>query len=186
MLYLFDQTTGDAQKHLQPRYDQDSQTRFVSAQEMLDHLAAIYVNPNQVRDARYEYNRLLMMIGQPFAEFQTQFLHLAGQAQTPAEDLRLDLYDKLTTQLQRGIAPNLRSLDTYAELAASCQSLDTELKRITARESQQRRQRSTVISPPAIPPASTTTRLTSTIPTGLRLDSTTMKASKSPNDLYAS
>ena len=132
MFYLFNHTTGDAQKHLQPRYDDDAQTRFVSATEMLQLLATIFVNPNQVRDARYDYSCLRMTARQSFAKFQTQFLHLASQAQIPAEDLRLDLYDKLTTQLQRGIAPILRSLVTYTELSASCLSLDTELKRITA------------------------------------------------------
>ena len=182
MLYLFNRTTGDAQKHLQPRYDFDAQTRFVSAMEMVQLLASVFVNPNLVRDARYDYSRLVMAAGQPFTEFQTQFLHLAGQAQTPAEDLRLDLYDKLTTQLQRGIAPNLRSLDTYAELAASCQSLDTELKRITARESQQRRQRS-VATAPLISTAPTALRLPSTMPTGPRLDSVAPRASKAPDNL---
>ena len=78
MFYLFNRTTGDAQKHLQPRYDDDAQTRFVSAKEMLELLATIFVNPNQVRDARYDYNRLMMTAGQSFAEFQTQFLHLAS------------------------------------------------------------------------------------------------------------
>lgn len=47
MFYLFGRTTGDAQRHLQPRYNDDSQTRFVSAKEMIQHLASIYVNPNK-------------------------------------------------------------------------------------------------------------------------------------------
>jgi len=29
-------------------------------------------------------------------EFQTQFLHLAGEAQIPTESLQLDLFDRLT------------------------------------------------------------------------------------------
>jgi hypothetical protein len=139
MLYLFNRTSGDAQKHLQPRYDEDSQTRFVSAKEMLDYLASIYVNPNAVRDARHDYNALLMQPSQSFSEFQTQFLHLAGQAQVPQESLRLDLYDRVTILLQKGIAPILRLLPTYEELAADLASLDTELRRISVREERQRR-----------------------------------------------
>ena len=99
MLYLFNRTTGDAQKHLRPRYDDESPVRFTCAQEMILHLAAIYVNPNRVRDAKYDYNRLTMRTGQTFTEFQTQFLHLAGEAQIPAESLQLDLFDRLTIQL---------------------------------------------------------------------------------------
>jgi hypothetical protein len=139
MLYLFNRTSGDAQKHLQPRYDEDSQTRFVSAREMLDYLASIYVNPNAVRDARHDYNSLTMKPSQSFSEFQTQFLHLAGEAQVPRESLRLDLYDRVTTPLQKGIAPILRLLPTYEELAADLASLDTELRRITVREDRQKR-----------------------------------------------
>jgi hypothetical protein len=150
--------------------------------EILKLLASIFVNPNLVQDARHDYNRLIITAGQSFAEFQMEFLHLAGQAQIPAKDLRLNLYDKLTTQLQRGIAPNLRSLDTYAKLTASCQSLDTELKRITARESQQRRQRSMATATPLAPTAFTGPRVTSAMPTGPRLDSITPRASKAPDN----
>jgi hypothetical protein len=139
MFYLFNRTSGDAQQHLQPRYDEDSQTRFTSAKEMLDYLASIYVNPNAVRDARHDYNSLTMKPSQSFAEFQTQFLHLAGQAQVSRESLRLDLYDRVTTPLQKGIAPLLRLLPTYGELAADLASLDAELRRITVREERQKR-----------------------------------------------
>ena len=151
MFYLFNRTTGDAQKHLQPRYDDNSQTRFVSATEMVQHLATIYVNPNKVRDAKYDYNHLMMRTGQTFAEFQTQFLHLAGEAQIPMESLRLDLYDKLTTPLQEKLAVNLRTLDTFAELSASCLSLDTELRRIAVRVDRQKRNRDSRTSAPTVP-----------------------------------
>jgi hypothetical protein len=99
---------------------------------MTQHLAAIYVNLNKVQNAKYNYNRLTMKTSQTFVEFQTQFLHLAGKAQIPAESLCLDLYDKLTIQLQEKLAVNLRTLNTFAELSACCLLLDTELKQITA------------------------------------------------------
>ncbi|KAN0110128.1 hypothetical protein V8E51_006515, partial [Hyaloscypha variabilis] len=56
-------------KHLEPRFDDDSQTRFASVKEMLDYLVSIYVNPNQVRDARYIYKDLKILLGQSFSEF---------------------------------------------------------------------------------------------------------------------
>ena len=139
MLYFFNRTTSDANKHLQPRYDDESPVRFTCVQEMFKHLESIYVNPNKLRDAKYDYNRLTMRTSQTFVEFQTQFLHLAGEAQIPAESLRLDLFDRLTAQLQEKLAAQLRTLNTFAELSASCLSLDTELRRITARKEQQRR-----------------------------------------------
>jgi hypothetical protein len=138
MFYVFGRTTGDAQKHLLSRFDEDSPVRFVTVTDMIQHLASVYVNPNKVRDARYSYGKLVMRTSQSFAEFQTTFLHLAGEGQVPADSLRLDLYDKLTTPLQERLAVMLEDLDTYAKLAARCLSLDTELKRITARIDRQK------------------------------------------------
>jgi hypothetical protein len=138
MFYVFGRTTRDVQKHLLSRFDEDSPTRFTTVAEMIQHLASIYVNPNKVRDARYSYSKLVMRTGQPFAEFQTTFLHLAGEGQVPADSLRLDLYDKLTTPLQERLAVMLEDLDTYAKLAARCLSLDTELKRIATRIDRQK------------------------------------------------
>jgi hypothetical protein len=138
MFYVFGRTTGDAQKHLLSRFDEDSPVRFVTVTDMIQHLASVYVNPNKVRDARYSYGKLVMRTSQSFAEFQTTFLHLAGEGQVPEVSLRLDLYDKLTTPLQERLAVMLEDLDTYAKLAARCLSLDTELKRITARIDRQK------------------------------------------------
>jgi len=69
MLYLFNRTSGNAQKHLQPRYDDKSQVRFTCVREMIEHLEAIYVNPNKVRDAQFDYNRLTMKTSQTFVDF---------------------------------------------------------------------------------------------------------------------
>jgi hypothetical protein len=76
---------------------------------MLDHLASVYTNLNRVRDARHDYNALVMRRDQTFAEFQTTFLHLAGEAEVPQASLQMDLYDRITPALQRGIAPNRTS-----------------------------------------------------------------------------
>jgi hypothetical protein len=139
MDYVFGRTAGKAQKHLLPRFDEDSPARFTTATEMIQHLAPLYVNPNKVRDARYDYGKLFMKASESFADFQTSFLHLAGEGQIHSDNLRLDLYDKLTTQLQERLAATLEDLDTYQKLANRCISLDTELKRISARVDRQRR-----------------------------------------------
>jgi hypothetical protein len=51
----------------------------------------------------------------------------------------MDLYNKLFTDLQKGIASHLVDLDTYDKLAACCLSFDTELRRINARIDRQKR-----------------------------------------------
>jgi hypothetical protein len=45
----------------------------------------------------------------------------------------MDLYNKLSTDLQKGMASHLIELNTYDKLAACCLSLNTELQRINAR-----------------------------------------------------
>ena len=68
-----------------------------------------------------------MRSNQSFAEFQTQFLHLAGEGQVPLKNYRLDLYDKLTVRLQEKIAITLDDLPTHERLAARYLLLDLEL-----------------------------------------------------------
>jgi hypothetical protein len=51
----------------------------------------------------------------------------------------MDLYNKLFTNLQKGIASYLVNLNTYDKLAACCLFLNTELRRINARVNRQKR-----------------------------------------------
>jgi hypothetical protein len=51
----------------------------------------------------------------------------------------MNLYNKLSTNLQKGIASHLVDLDTYNKLAAYCLSLDTELWRINICVNRQKR-----------------------------------------------
>jgi len=144
MEYVFSRTLGDAQKHLLPRFDENSPMRFVSSREILQHLASIYVNPNKVRDAQYEYRQLRMEPGQTFATFQTKFLHLAGEGQISQSSYRLDLFDKLPTHLQRMLLPVLDDLETYEQLSARCLTLDTGLKRIEETNARKRNTRTDI------------------------------------------
>ena len=130
MTYVFSRTGGDAQKHLQPRYDEDSEDLFLSDKEMINHLASIYEDPYKVQNACFEYKGLLMKLSETFADFNTRFLHLAGQAKIPKEDLRPDLFDKLTLDLQRTVLPVYSTLTTVKSLADECLSLDQGLRRI--------------------------------------------------------
>jgi hypothetical protein len=133
MGYVFGRTKGDAREHLLTRWDEDCIDRFLSADEMFSFLATIYVNPNKERDARYAYNSLRMKSTQTFAEFQTQFLKLAGTGKVPRESLRIDLYDKLTAQMRDSLAVLIDDLDTYEKLAKRCLTLDSEQKRNATR-----------------------------------------------------
>ena len=132
MIYIFGRTTGDAQTHLRPKYGTDEDS-FKTAQEMIDFLANIYLDPFKAKNARQDYRRLNMSYKQTFMEFYTKFLHLAGEAKIPLEDWQPDLFDKLTMELQKAILPTLSSLTTYKALADQCLLLDRELKRLHER-----------------------------------------------------
>ena len=58
----------------------------------------------------------MMKTTKTFPNFYTRFLHLASKGQIPEEDLWPDLYDKLTLELQRAIAPTEESLTTVQDL----------------------------------------------------------------------
>ena len=60
IIYVFSRTTSDAQKHLRPRFRDDSHLRFYTAEEIFQYLSDIYINPEYVRDARYDYNYLFI------------------------------------------------------------------------------------------------------------------------------
>ena len=66
----------------------------------------------------------MMRAIETFLNFYTWFLHLASEGQIPNEDLQLDLYDKLTLELQRAIAPIEESLTTVEELQKALRRLD--------------------------------------------------------------
>jgi hypothetical protein len=132
MIYIFGRTTGDAQTHLRPRYGTNEDS-LKTAQEMIDFLANIYLDPFKVKNARQDYRRLNMKPAQTFTEFYTKFLHLAGEAKIPLDDWQPDLYDKLTMELQKAILPTLSSLTTHKALADQCLLLDRELKRLHER-----------------------------------------------------
>src|SRR5579871_3610610 len=67
-----------------------------------------------------------------FADFHTRFLHLVGQGKIPKEDLQLDLFDKLTIELQRIVLLVYSMLTTTKTLANECLSLNQGLCRLKA------------------------------------------------------
>ena len=112
MTYVFGRIGGDAQKHLNPRIGSNSVDPFITANEMIQHIVGIYEDPFRVQNARRDYRRLTIKPTETFPNFYTRFLHLAGEGQILEEDLQLDLYNKLTLELQCAIAPIEESLTT--------------------------------------------------------------------------
>ena len=132
MAYVYGHTGGDAQKHLNPRYNKISTDLFTSDSEMIDHLANIYEDPYRVQNAWLEYRSLMMKPSESFAKFHTRFLSLVGEAHIPTPDLQPDLFNKLTMELQWTLLPVYSTLTTAKMLADECLVLDQELHRLKA------------------------------------------------------
>ena len=139
MYYLFNYTIGDTQGHLCPCFDKDSPTCFQLAQKIIQHLVSIYIDPNKIQNTKWNYNQLIIKLEQVFSKFQTTFLYLASKAQILTIYLYIDLYNKLTTQLQRKVIVVIDLLDTYAILATCCLLIDNELYWIFTKEDYQKR-----------------------------------------------
>jgi len=133
MAYVFGRTGGDAQAHLHPRYDDDSEDPFKMGREMVEHLSAIYEDPFKVLNGRNKYRNLMMQEIETFVEFYIRFLHLLGQARIPMDDLLPDLYDKLTLDLERAVLSLYPTFKTLKQFADHCLSQDQGLRRIKAR-----------------------------------------------------
>jgi hypothetical protein len=74
-----------------------------------------------------------MSITNTFIDFKTRFLLLAEEAGIPQSSRRLDLYDKLTVDLQTSLIPVLSTLTTFGELCARAMEVDQERKWISQR-----------------------------------------------------
>src|SRR5436190_14335556 len=99
---------------------------------MISHLTSIYEDPHKVQNTCLNYKSLFMKLSETFADFHTCFLHLAGQAKIPKDDLCPDLFDKLTLELQRTVLPVYSTLKTVKRLADECLSIDQTLHRLKA------------------------------------------------------
>ena len=134
MYYIYDRTEGDARKYLYERFRPDSSMKFRDAEEMLDCLREIFVNPHEQREAAHQYNRLKMQPSQAFHTFKTTFLHLAAKARIPKGNLRMDLYDRITLPLQRQVVIILDTLTDTKSLCDALGRLDIENKHLDRRE----------------------------------------------------
>ena len=68
-----------------------------------------------------------------FLDFYTQFLHLAGQGKILVDNLQLDLFNKLTLELQKTVLLVYTTLSTEKALIDQYVALDNGLRRIRAR-----------------------------------------------------
>ena len=134
IVYIFNRTIGAARKYLNPRYRSGDSTQFNTADEMIEFIKAIYNNLFRVREAKLEYKDLKMKSGQLFAEFYTEFLHLASEAQILVIDYYDNLVEKIPFGLQRALLSNRSLYTTYVDLSKYLKDLNQGQRRIRQQE----------------------------------------------------
>ena len=135
MAYVQLQVDGEASEHIQPRLQDDAADPYTTAEDILSHLQSIYEDPNRVFNAKNEFKKLFMKNSQTFHEFYTKFLHLAGRAKIATSELKYELNNKLSYELQRQvIVPFHDDKISLKSFAAQCGVIDQSLKAIDERQ----------------------------------------------------
>ena len=77
-----------------------------------------------------------MKLAKTFLDFYTQFLQLARQAKIPSDNLQLDLFNKLTLELQRTVLLVYTTLSTEKALTDQYVALNNRLQQIRTHSNQ--------------------------------------------------
>lgn len=120
--YVLSRCEGRAMKHISPRMHRNSTNRYADVDELMNHLAEIFEDPNRREAARQEYETLKQKPKDEFPDFLAEYARLAEEADIPTQDRKRGLYHKLTWKLQDrvtayAIDPNL----TYLDFIRRCQ-----------------------------------------------------------------
>jgi hypothetical protein len=125
--YVFGQTTGKAQEHLEPRMSRKSPDRWTSVEEILDHLDIVFRNHFQKEQASDQYARLTQQPSEDFNDFHSEFARLASLGEISPIIWRPDLYRKLNRTFQDRLLTTEHLYPTYSELVRACQRINVRL-----------------------------------------------------------
>jgi hypothetical protein len=138
---------GEAADLIAPRLDPGSSRYYQDINEFYDHLTTLYGDVNKKRNARAEYRRLFMKKDQSFQEFYARFLRLTVDAETPEDDLKEDLNEKLQYELQAAVSTyfNDEAISTEA-FAKWCTTIDQQIKQRQAKVARFEKNKTTTTS----------------------------------------
>jgi hypothetical protein len=125
--YVFSQTTGKAQEHLEPRMSRKSPDRWSSVEEILDHLDVVFRNYFQKEQASDQYAQMTQQPSEDFNDFHSEFARLASLGEIPPSIWRADLYRKLNRTFQDRLLATEHLYPVYSELVRACQRINVRL-----------------------------------------------------------
>ncbi len=104
IIYVASKLTSTALALVTPRLDEDCQYVYLAVAELYTYLKDLYSDPNKANNARCEFQSLRIRLNQLFQEFFALFLRLVTKSGLNQRDLKYDLNDKLTQDLQAAVA----------------------------------------------------------------------------------
>jgi hypothetical protein len=78
--------------------------RYTTAKQIFKHLLSIYKDANKLKNAKKDFRDLIMHKYTNYQTFETEFLHLAGEAEIPTANYKNKFMDKLLFDLQKMVA----------------------------------------------------------------------------------
>ena len=97
--YVVSMVDGEAAGYIAPRLREDSANPFLTLDDILEHLTAVYDDPNKVLNAKDKFRKLYMKKQDTFHYFYSNFTCLATESQAPQGELKYELNHKLTYSL---------------------------------------------------------------------------------------
>jgi hypothetical protein len=94
---------GEAASFVAPRLRADSHELYQNLADLFQHLTDIYNDPNRVASAKRAFCKHLMLKNDVFHTFYSTFLRLANEAHIATTELKDELYNKLSFDLQKQV-----------------------------------------------------------------------------------
>jgi hypothetical protein len=126
--YVFSCTKGEAQRHLEPRIDEESAEPWRSIDEMLEYLSTIFRDHFEAERSEDSFYALKMTAGQEFSAFHTEFSRLASVGRIPSLTWRSQLWRKLNREFQNRLLATQHHHPTYQALVRECQRISVSLE----------------------------------------------------------
>ena len=95
--YVASRCEGKARRHITPRLRSDTVHPYTDSTDMLKHLETIYSDPNRVDTAKNQFRQLYIKTSDHFDDFFSEFMYLAAEAGVHEDDLKHELYHRITT-----------------------------------------------------------------------------------------
>ena len=118
--YVASRCDGKARKHITPRLRSESVNPYEDSVDMLEHLKTIYDDPNRATTAKNQFRQLYMKPTDRFHDFLSEFLYLAAEAGVSDDDLKDELYYRITTKLQELTMAEINSNGSFRQFPSFC------------------------------------------------------------------